>query len=323
MTNTVQVIEIITSDGVKHIIYEDPLDFVNSLRFVSNKLMYQGKPIGRSEMKDFESGYGESVKFEDGGNLWIAGGQLIAYSGISPDVLRPLMDKINSSNVPDNDNVILLSNGNRYWKKGVKLHRDDGPAFEGVDGSKAYYFNGKLHRKDGPAIILPNGTKEWFKDGLRHCVDGPAVYFKSGRKAWYLDGKRINKRDFLKESLAYQARDHREARLREEIEADQKIIDALSKTRWRSGEVVAFTHDQIIVESDDDDDDFVAPAMIAGEDISDEKKSIIADKGVEIGWTVPMLSLAAAAILGIFKSTTEKEKKTANKTVQVEMVVEK
>ena len=34
--------------------------------------------------------------------------------------------------------------GNKRWWKDDKLHRDDGPAFEGADGYKEWYKNGEL-----------------------------------------------------------------------------------------------------------------------------------------------------------------------------------
>jgi hypothetical protein len=30
------------------------------------------------------------------------------------------------------------------------------------DGTKLWYLNGKLHREDGPAIEYLNGYKEWY-----------------------------------------------------------------------------------------------------------------------------------------------------------------
>lgn len=59
--------------------------------------------------------------------------------------------------------------GDRIWKnvKG-KRHREDGPAFEGIDGNKSWWENGLLHREDGPAIESSNGTKKWFLDGIEY-----------------------------------------------------------------------------------------------------------------------------------------------------------
>jgi hypothetical protein len=33
------------------------------------------------------------------------------------------------------------------------------------DGSHAWYLHGRLHREDGPAIEHANGTKAWWLDG--------------------------------------------------------------------------------------------------------------------------------------------------------------
>lgn len=53
-----------------------------------------------------------------------------------------------------------------YKDKAMKiLHREDGPAFEGSDGSKEWRINGKIHREDGPAIEWSDGTKSWALNG--------------------------------------------------------------------------------------------------------------------------------------------------------------
>lgn len=49
--------------------------------------------------------------------------------------------------------------------------------------SKQYFLNGKLHREDGPAIEYVNGDLRWYLNGNRHREDGPAIestncYFK-------------------------------------------------------------------------------------------------------------------------------------------------
>lgn len=43
----------------------------------------------------------------------------------------------------------------RHYLRGNVPHREDGPAYEGNDGSEVYYQNGELHRDphDGPAVI--------------------------------------------------------------------------------------------------------------------------------------------------------------------------
>ena len=57
--------------------------------------------------------------------------------------------------------VRVYDNGNKYWYLNGKLHREDGPAYEGASGTKAWYLNGKLHREDGPAMEYANGDKYW------------------------------------------------------------------------------------------------------------------------------------------------------------------
>ena len=52
--------------------------------------------------------------------------------------------------------------GNKEWHLHGKLHREDGPAVEDVDGAKGWYLNGKLHREDGPAREWADGDKWWY-----------------------------------------------------------------------------------------------------------------------------------------------------------------
>ena len=67
------------------------------------------------------------------------------------------------------------------------LHREDGPAVEWVDSSKAWLIDGKLHREDGPAIEWVGGTKEWYIDAKRHREDGPAIEYTDGTKKWFIN----------------------------------------------------------------------------------------------------------------------------------------
>jgi hypothetical protein len=62
-------------------------------------------------------------------------------------------------------------NGAKVWYNSNRLlHREDGPAFESVYGSKSWYINGKLHRIDGPAIKFSNGAECWyFNDTFIQC----------------------------------------------------------------------------------------------------------------------------------------------------------
>lgn len=64
----------------------------------------------------------------------------------------------------------LDSAGNKYWWDDdyVGFHKEDGPAYEHINGDKSWYFKGKRHREDGPAVIWLNGNKlEWWYNGER------------------------------------------------------------------------------------------------------------------------------------------------------------
>ena len=66
--------------------------------------------------------------------------------------------------------LIIHNNGTKIWKlPNDKWHREDGPAFELIDGYKAWYIDGKLHREDGPAIEYGDGDKEWYLNGTNYA----------------------------------------------------------------------------------------------------------------------------------------------------------
>ena len=84
----------------------------------------------------------------------------------------------------------------KYYNEENQLHREDGPAVEWEDGSKAWYVNGKRHREDGPAVEYANGTKEWYVNGQLHREDGPAVEWEDGSKAWCVNGQELTEEEF-------------------------------------------------------------------------------------------------------------------------------
>lgn len=62
-----------------------------------------------------------------------------------------------------------------------------------VDGTKYHYLNDRVHREDGPAIEYLDGVqKMWYLNGQRHRVDGPAYISKYGTKYWYFNGEKVN-----------------------------------------------------------------------------------------------------------------------------------
>jgi hypothetical protein len=85
-----------------------------------------------------------------------------------------------------------------FWRnESGELHREDGPAIEGANGTKKWYLNGKLHRVDGPAIEWEDGDKEWWLNGKRHRVDGPAIeWADSGPNECYLNGQELSEAEF-------------------------------------------------------------------------------------------------------------------------------
>jgi hypothetical protein len=74
--------------------------------------------------------------------------------------------------VPKNfTGVVEFLNGNKYWYKNRKFHREDGPAVEHLDGYKEWWIEGQRHRTDGPAVEFPNGYKEWWIEGKNYSKE--------------------------------------------------------------------------------------------------------------------------------------------------------
>jgi hypothetical protein len=68
-------------------------------------------------------------------------------------------------------------------------------------GSKYYYKDKQmtiLHRTDGPAFEGSNGSKEWRIDGKLHREDGPAVEWEDGRQAWYINHEKLSYHEFIR-----------------------------------------------------------------------------------------------------------------------------
>ena len=58
--------------------------------------------------------------------------------------------------------IVETPNGDKFWYKDGKLHKEDGPAIDCIDGLRKWWIEGKLHREDGPACEWTNGYKEWY-----------------------------------------------------------------------------------------------------------------------------------------------------------------
>ena len=56
------------------------------------------------------------------------------------------------------------------------------------DGNQFWYKNGKLHREDGPTIINPDGNQLWIQNDELHRADGPAIINADGSEAYFING---------------------------------------------------------------------------------------------------------------------------------------
>lgn len=80
-------------------------------------------------------------------------------------------------------------NGTERWQlPNGEFHREDGPAFIGVDGTTQWFIEGKCHRDDGPASIWGDGSQMWCRYGVIHREDGPAYIEHNGVYSWYVQG---------------------------------------------------------------------------------------------------------------------------------------
>ena len=91
--------------------------------------------------------------------------------------------------------VKVYPNGDKFWWLNDKLHREDGPAYEGANGNKSWYLNGKRHREDGPAIEYASGTKAWHLNDKLHREDGPAMEWANGDKEWFLNDEEVTEEE--------------------------------------------------------------------------------------------------------------------------------
>lgn len=85
--------------------------------------------------------------------------------------------------------IFIDKDNNKHCYKNNKLHFDDGPAIEYVNGDKEWYENDMLHRTTGPAAKYADGQEIWYFNGKRHRLDGPAWIIPGGCNSWYYDGE--------------------------------------------------------------------------------------------------------------------------------------
>ena len=95
--------------------------------------------------------------------------------------------------------LIIDKFGTKYYYSNDKFHREDGPAFENVNGDKEWYINDQLHREDGPACEYADGTKFYYLDDIRYSkqdywnkikkMKNGLIIDKIGDKNYYVHGE--------------------------------------------------------------------------------------------------------------------------------------
>ena len=81
----------------------------------------------------------------------------------------------------------IASNQVKAWFVDGVCHRQDGPAIEWGDNGRAWIVDGRLHRDGGPAVET-NETQEWFRHGRLHRDDGPALFTAPDRHDFAIGG---------------------------------------------------------------------------------------------------------------------------------------
>ena len=130
---------------------------------------------------------GPAIEWANGTKEWYRNGVSVEpfTESMDPDELEALATSVMGPQ-PETD-----EEGNVHWYWKGRLHRDDGPAIECVDGFKAWCRNGRFHRDDGPAVEWPNEFKSWYRNGQLHRDDGPAIERADGTKVWYRNGVKV------------------------------------------------------------------------------------------------------------------------------------
>lgn len=90
--------------------------------------------------------------------------------------------------------ILEDSIGSKRWYLDGRLHREDGPAIEHMNGGTEWLLNGIWHRVGGPAIEGADGSAHWWVNGKQHREDGPAVEYVDGSNEWWVNGRRSTRR---------------------------------------------------------------------------------------------------------------------------------
>jgi len=65
------------------------------------------------------------------------------------------------------------------------------------DGDRVYFRDHQIHRENGPAVIGANGSVEYYVEGKHHRTDGPAVIRADGSVEYWVGDRQITKTEFL------------------------------------------------------------------------------------------------------------------------------
>lgn len=119
----------------------------------------------------------------------------VAPAGPSPDPAPPPRSRPEAAEHghPDHhapDEPTAEGEPKAWYDEARRLHREDGPAYIAVDGSREWWVHGQRHRDDGPAIEAADGTRAWYRHGELHRRGGPALESGDGRKQWFHHGIR-------------------------------------------------------------------------------------------------------------------------------------
>lgn len=82
----------------------------------------------------------------------------------------------------------------------VQIHgQHEGYFFIEDEGTYIYLKKGiRRHREDGPALIDKEGNKYWWQNDKKHRLDGPAIEFHDGKVEYWIDDVHYSKESYLK-----------------------------------------------------------------------------------------------------------------------------
>jgi hypothetical protein len=145
---------------------------------------------------------GPAIEYSDGDKSWYINGNRHREDGPAIERVNGYKawyidgTKLSEEEFNARPKKTLLSNGTIEWKVNGKLHREDGPAIERTNGDRFYYKNGRIHRDGGEPAVITDIYVMWCKDGQYHREDGPAIQYNDGDCQYFIGGKSLTKDEF-------------------------------------------------------------------------------------------------------------------------------